>query len=67
MSLMNTELANILACPRCDKSPLEQQDDALHCSACKVDFPNNGLGNSTLQDSLTAFTPIVNGSTAFPV
>ena len=30
-------------------------------------FPNNGLGNSTLQDSLTAFTPIVNGSTAFPV
>jgi hypothetical protein len=30
-------------------------------------FPNNGLGNSTLQDSLTAFTPIVNGTTGFPV
>ena len=40
MSLMNTELANILACPRCDKSPLQQQDDVLHCSACKVDFPS---------------------------
>lgn len=24
-------------------------------------FPNHGLGNSTLQDSLTAFEPIVNG------
>ncbi len=30
-------------------------------------FPNHGLGNATLQDSLTAFTPIVNGTTAFPV
>ncbi len=30
-------------------------------------FPNHGLGNSTLQDSLTAFTPIVNGTTGFPV
>lgn len=30
-------------------------------------FPNHGLGNPTLQDSLTAFTPIVNGTTAFPV
>ncbi|MCH7980298.1 MAG: methyltransferase domain-containing protein [Proteobacteria bacterium] len=37
---MSSELANILACPRCDKSPLEQHDDALHCSACKVDFPS---------------------------
>lgn len=25
-------------------------------------FPNHGLGNSTLQDSLTAFEPIVNGT-----
>ena len=40
MSLMSSELANILACPRCDKSPLQQQDAALHCSACKVDFPS---------------------------
>jgi len=30
-------------------------------------FPNHGLGNATLQESLTAFTPIVNGTTAFPV
>ena len=30
-------------------------------------FPNHGLGNSILQDSLTAFTPIVNGTTAFPI
>ena len=34
-----TDLAARLACPRCDKSPLQSQDDALHCSACKVDFP----------------------------
>ena len=30
-------------------------------------FPNHGLGNSTMQDSLTAFTPIVNGTIANPV
>ncbi len=30
-------------------------------------FPNHGLGNSNLQDSLTAFTPIVNGTIANPV
>ena len=29
----------LLACPRCDKSPLAVNKDALHCSACKVDFP----------------------------
>ena len=34
-----TELFALLACPRCDKSPLESGDDALHCKACKVDFP----------------------------
>ena len=27
-----------------------------------VDFPGNGLGSSTLQDSLIAFNPIVNGT-----
>ena len=36
---MSSELASILACPRCDKSPLEQIDDRFHCAACKVDFP----------------------------
>jgi len=30
-------------------------------------FPNHGLGNAALQDSLTAFTPIVNGIIANPV
>jgi len=30
-------------------------------------LPNNGLGNSTLQDSLTAFQPIVNGTITNPV
>ncbi len=42
---------------------------ALHGEQGAFDglFPNHGLGNSTLQDSLTAFTPIVNGTTAFPV
>ena len=34
-----TELNELLACPRCDKSPLEASDDSLHCKACKVDFP----------------------------
>ena len=34
-----TELIEILACPRCDKTPLEPADDKLHCKACKVDFP----------------------------
>ena len=30
-------------------------------------FTNNGLGNSTLRDSLTAFTPICNGTIGNPV
>jgi hypothetical protein len=30
-------------------------------------FPNHGLGNAALQDSLIAFTPIVNGIIANPV
>ncbi|MGB5336929.1 MAG: hypothetical protein WBN07_15020 [Woeseiaceae bacterium] len=30
-------------------------------------FPNNGLGNAAMQDSLTAFTPIVNGIITNPV
>jgi len=34
-----TELTALLACPRCDKSPLEPVDEKLHCKACKVDFP----------------------------
>ena len=34
-----TDLTALLACPRCDKTPLQSSDDALHCKACKVDFP----------------------------
>ncbi len=30
-------------------------------------FANHGLGNAAMQDSLTAFTPIVNGTIDFPV
>jgi hypothetical protein len=30
-------------------------------------FPNHGLGNSTLQDAMTAFTPICNGTIGNPV
>ncbi|MDH3372605.1 MAG: general secretion pathway protein GspF [Gammaproteobacteria bacterium] len=30
-------------------------------------FPNHGLGNSSMQDSLTAFTPICNGTIGNPV
>ncbi len=30
-------------------------------------FPNHGLGNATMQNSLTAFTPICNGTIANPV
>jgi ubiquinone/menaquinone biosynthesis C-methylase UbiE/uncharacterized protein YbaR (Trm112 family) len=34
------ELTDILACPRCDMTPLEQADGNWHCKACKVDFPS---------------------------
>jgi len=34
-----TDLMQLIACPRCDKTPLDLSDDALHCKACKVDFP----------------------------
>ena len=34
-----TDIKSLLACPRCDKTPLEPIDDGLHCKACKVDFP----------------------------
>lgn len=37
-----TELNALLACPRCDKTPLEPTGDRLHCKACKVDFPSVG-------------------------
>jgi len=37
-----TSLLNLLACPRCDKTPLEKTEDRYHCAACKIDFPSVG-------------------------
>ena len=34
-----TDLNELLACPRCDKTPLQSTDTTLHCNACKIDFP----------------------------
>lgn len=36
---MHDSLTELLACPRCDKTPLISGEEALHCSACKIDFP----------------------------
>ena len=36
---LSTEL---LACPRCDKTPLEQSDDGFRCKGCKTEFPSVG-------------------------
>ncbi len=33
------EVSNLLACPRCDKTPLSLGSGAYRCDACKVDFP----------------------------
>jgi len=39
-----TNLASLLACPRCDKTPLYQSEGDFHCKACKIDFPSlNGM------------------------
>jgi ubiquinone/menaquinone biosynthesis C-methylase UbiE/uncharacterized protein YbaR (Trm112 family) len=35
-----TALHDLLACPRCDKAPLELNGGTYHCKACKVDFPS---------------------------
>jgi ubiquinone/menaquinone biosynthesis C-methylase UbiE len=37
-------LSALLACPRCDKTPLDQLGEAYHCKACDIDFPSlNGI------------------------
>jgi len=33
------DLQDLIACPRCDKTPLEQVDGQYRCKACKIDFP----------------------------
>lgn len=35
-------LHDLLACPRCDKSPLDADDGCWHCGACKTRFPRVG-------------------------
>jgi SAM-dependent methyltransferase len=38
------DLRNLLACPRCDKTPLSDDGGHWHCGACKIDFPSvNGI------------------------
>lgn len=37
---MDSTINTLLACPRCDKTPLATSDDGYRCDACKVDFPS---------------------------
>ena len=37
-----TDLNALLACPRCDKTPLESGENTSHCKACNIDFPHVG-------------------------
>jgi len=37
---MSSNLLSFLACPRCDKAPLEIDDGVYHCKACDIDFPS---------------------------
>lgn len=36
---MATDLTDLLACPRCDKTPLALADGVFSCAACQIDFP----------------------------
>lgn len=38
----DSQLAELTACPRCDKAPLTLLGDRFRCAACKVDFPAVG-------------------------
>lgn len=33
-------LSSLLACPRCDRAPLDEAGQGYRCSACEVDFPS---------------------------
>jgi uncharacterized protein YbaR (Trm112 family) len=37
---MSDDLLSLLACPRCDKTPLKLNGDVYCCDACKIDFPS---------------------------
>ena len=36
------ELAPLLACPRCDRTPLDETANGFRCAGCKIDFPRVG-------------------------
>jgi uncharacterized protein YbaR (Trm112 family) len=38
----DNRLPGMLACPRCDKTPLAEDDGILRCGACKTSFPSVG-------------------------
>jgi Carnosine N-methyltransferase len=38
--ISNPDLAAVLACPRCDRAPLDMQPAALYCAGCKISFPS---------------------------
>ena len=35
-------IGDLIACPRCDKTPLSEKDGGYRCSGCKVDYPTVG-------------------------
>lgn len=37
--ITTNNIAALLACPRCDNSPLQSTDTEMHCKACDVSFP----------------------------
>ncbi len=37
---MSNDLLSLLACPRCDKTPLVESDGVYRCEACKIEFPS---------------------------
>ena len=37
---MSNPLTDLLACPRCDKTPLTETDGVFSCKACKIEFPS---------------------------
>ena len=36
------QIAELFACPRCDKTPLSAKNGGYRCGACKVDYPSIG-------------------------
>ena len=36
------QLTDLLACPRCDKTPITREDSQYRCTGCKTEFPSLG-------------------------